>query len=539
MESKAKTLYTAILVLIVLSTGILAPNLGKVSFWDPDEARYAECARNAIQHGDWLIPYYNGHPRIVKPPLMVWLVALSSLAINKGKVDEFSSRLPSLVAGVGTVVITFLLAQALLASETLAFLAAFILATTFLFYKQARFAITDTVLLFFLTLALFAFQRFIAVGKKRYLWLMYGALGMATMDKGPAVGLVLPGLIFLVYLWSQEELPKLKDLLYLPGILLYLAIVLPWPLLLGSKYLKVFLWENNVKRFASNPSWKTPFWFYLVNFPTHFTPWIAFLPLVAVSMKKAREGLQEIAFPLAWFAVTFVIFSLSDTKRSSYILPLYPAASIITAWAIGKGLEMKRETGGAWRLSLGIFVGVVLAYSLALVIMFVRHVPLFTPTATAALGLALIMATFIAFTAKLRNFQESLLLCGVTALTLSLGYTAFYQPLLDRYYRSPRPYCQDIKARVGELPLYKYGSIRAHDIFYIGKEKIPSLPSKGEPQGTFYVMVREKKKLPRLLKEHPRLSVVKEYPFRDKVIILLKGKGPPAQEKKIWKKPSP
>ncbi len=526
MESKAKTRYLALLALITVSVGLLAPNLGTVSFWDPDEARYAECARNAIEHSHWIVPHYNGHPRIVKPPLMVWLVAISSLALNQGKVNEFTSRLPSLLAGVGTVVVTFLMGLALLESEILAFLAGFVLATTFLFYKQARFAITDMVLLFFLTLAIYAFYRLVEGEKKKFAWLMYGALGLATMDKGPAVGLVLPALIFLAYLWAKGELGKIKLLLHPPGILLYLAIVLPWPLLLGKKYLVDFLWKNNLKRFADNPSWKTPFWFYLVNFPTHFTPWIAFLPLVGAALKKKQEEIGQIALPLTWFTVTFVIFSISDTKRSSYILPLYPAAALITSWAIGKGLEMKEELTGAWRLSLGLFVAVILAYSLGLVYMFVRHVPLFTPTATAALGLAVIISAFIAFTAKLKNFQEGLLLAGASALALALGYTAFYQPLFDRYYHSPKPYCLDIKARVGEAPLYKYGSIRSYDIFYTGKGKISSLPKTGAPSAPFFVMTR-KKKLKSLLKKHPYLTVVKEYPFRDRVIVLLKGQKPP------------
>ena len=543
MESKAKTRYLAILVLVIISGGILMPNLGQVSFWDSDEARYAECARNAIEHGHWIVPYYNGHPRIVKPPLMVWLVALSSLAFNGGKVNEFTSRLPSVAAGVGTVVITFLMALTILASETLAFLAAFILATTFLFYKQARFAITDMVLLFFITLALYAFHQFVTQGRKGYRWVMYLSLALATMDKGPAVGLVLPGLIFLVYLWAQGEMGKIRSLLYPPALLLYLAIVLPWPLLLGKKYLVVFLWKNNVERFAENPSWKTPFWFYLVDFPPHFTPWIAFLPLVGTAIKKSREQLGELTLPLVWFAVTFVVFSLSDTKRPSYILPLYPAASIITAWAIGKGLEMKEELSAAWRLSLGLFVVVMISYSLGLVFMFIRHVPLYTPTATAALGLVLIMAAFIAFTAKLKNFQEGLLLAGASALALSLGYTAFYQPTFDRYYRSPRPYCLDIKTRVGDLPLYHYGSIRSYDIFYIGKGRISSLPTKRRPQGPFFVMTKEKK-LDSLLKRYPDLSVVKKYPFRDKTIVLLKNPGEASSpnlkinKEKGWRKSS-
>ena len=523
MESKAKASTFLVMGLIgVISLGILLPGLGTVSFWDSDEARYAECARNAIQEGHWVVPYYNGHPRVVKPPLMVWLVAISSLTLNKGRVTEFTARIPSVLAAMGTGIISYLLAQALLGSQILAFLASFILITSHLFYKQARFSITDMVLTFFITLGLYCFYKAYTKENKGYILGMYGALALATMDKGPAVGLILPGLIILVYLASQEDLKEVKKILYLPGILLYLLIALPWPMILGKKYLVNFLWKNNVKRFANNPSWKTPFWFYLVNFPIHFSPWTAFIPLTAVAGKKMKDDLRDIAFPIAWFAVTFVLFSLSDTKRSSYILSLYPAAAIIFAWGIGKGLENKKGLKNAWRISLALFAFILVAYGLGLVLMFIRHVPMYTPTATASLGLSLIMVAFILFVAKLTNFQEGVILTSASALVLALGYTAFYQPIFDRYYRSPKPYCLDIKAKVGDSPLYHYGSIRAHDLFYIQKGTIHSLPRNKPSCRAFFVMTL-REKLPSLKKSYPDLTVVKRYPFREQEVVLLKG----------------
>jgi len=97
------------LLLVLLSCAVLLPSLSTTSLWDPDEGRYAVCARTAIEEGHWIIPYYNGHPRVVKRPLMVWLVAASSLALNHGEVTEWTARLPSVVAAVLTVLTTFLL----------------------------------------------------------------------------------------------------------------------------------------------------------------------------------------------------------------------------------------------------------------------------------------------------------------------------------------------------------------------------------------------------------------------------------------------
>src|SRR5262245_43340295 len=41
--------------------------LGEPSFWDPDEAHYAETTRELLLSGDWLAPMYNGAPFFDKP----------------------------------------------------------------------------------------------------------------------------------------------------------------------------------------------------------------------------------------------------------------------------------------------------------------------------------------------------------------------------------------------------------------------------------------------------------------------------------------
>ena len=53
----------AALVLFV----VLFWRLGAPSFWDPDEAHYAETTRELITTGDWLAPYYNDQPFFDKP----------------------------------------------------------------------------------------------------------------------------------------------------------------------------------------------------------------------------------------------------------------------------------------------------------------------------------------------------------------------------------------------------------------------------------------------------------------------------------------
>ena len=54
---------------------VLFWQLGTASFWDPDEAHYAEASREMLRTGDWLAPYYNGQPFFDKPILFYWFQA--------------------------------------------------------------------------------------------------------------------------------------------------------------------------------------------------------------------------------------------------------------------------------------------------------------------------------------------------------------------------------------------------------------------------------------------------------------------------------
>ncbi|MCP3978206.1 MAG: phospholipid carrier-dependent glycosyltransferase [bacterium] len=80
------------LLLFLVGLGLLLPRLGASGLWDPWEPRYAQAAREMSQRGDWIVPYYREHPRVVKPPLTYWLIGGSQAAFG---VSETSARLPS------------------------------------------------------------------------------------------------------------------------------------------------------------------------------------------------------------------------------------------------------------------------------------------------------------------------------------------------------------------------------------------------------------------------------------------------------------
>src|SRR5437016_533701 len=93
---------------------VLFWRLGDASFWDPDEAHYAETTRELIASGDWATPFYNGQPFLDKPILFYWLQALPLAFLGP---SEFAARLVPALAALALVGITFWLGAALVSVE--------------------------------------------------------------------------------------------------------------------------------------------------------------------------------------------------------------------------------------------------------------------------------------------------------------------------------------------------------------------------------------------------------------------------------------
>src|ERR1700677_4620092 len=60
-------------------------HLGSYGLWEPDEARYAEIAREMLASRNFIVPHLNYVPYIEKPPMLYWLttLAMSLLGVNE------------------------------------------------------------------------------------------------------------------------------------------------------------------------------------------------------------------------------------------------------------------------------------------------------------------------------------------------------------------------------------------------------------------------------------------------------------------------
>lgn len=316
-------------------------NLGRWDLWNPDEPRYAQVAREMVDGGDWVLMHVNGKTYEDKPPLFFWFIAFSSF-LWQG-FSSFSVRFPSALFGTLTVLLTFFLGRKLFGSRT-GFLSALILATSFDFAYLSTRANIDATLTFLTTASLFFFFQWylhqqaegVEERDKRSLSVygFYICMALATLAKGP-VGLVLPLLVSLSYLFVQRDWKAMKRMRLLTGMILVLVIVLSWYIPAawkgGQNFINVTLLHHTIDRFAKGSSHIRPIYYYFANFPVDFMPWFLFLPgAIIYGLLKKREGVpKEFLFLLVWFVAIFLFFSFSKGKRTLYLLPLYPAVSLL------------------------------------------------------------------------------------------------------------------------------------------------------------------------------------------------------------------
>lgn len=303
---------------------------------DPDEPRYASTACNMVSGGNWIVPIFNDAPRINKPPLFYWMIAVSYKIFG---INEFSARLPSALAGIGTIFITFLMGKRLCGHRN-GFWAGMILMTSPLFFFLSRCCITDMLLTFFVSAGLYLFFVEYTEANSNNLRrvLFYSFLGMAFLVKGP-IGILLILMIISGFVVCLRDIPSIRKLWYLPGFLLFLGIVCAWGipfwLSIGSEHIITLLIQETSGRFVDGYVHPEPFYYYFPVFLVGYFPWSLFVCVALIRIVKRRKTLtikerKQVYFISLWFIITVTFFSLSRSKLMTYLLPVSPSVALLT-----------------------------------------------------------------------------------------------------------------------------------------------------------------------------------------------------------------
>lgn len=463
-------------IVALLAAALFLPGLGVRDLWNPDEARYAEVAREMAATGGWAVPQLNGEIYTHKPPLFFWAVAASGFVT--GGLSEADARIPSALGALGAVVLVFLLGHRLFGRRA-AWLSALAFGTCFQVFYQARFGQIDMLLTFWVTLAVWCWVESEAQRSALHLWSFYVVTGWATLTKGP-VGLLPPLLAVLAFLLWTRDRDAWKRLKVGRGLLVWAAVVAAWlipaGLEAGAPYLEQIVYKQNVTRYANPWHHFRPWYYYLTVIPGSFFPWSFFLPAGAWVAWRRRDH-RGFRLVLCWIAVTVLFFSISPAKRSVYVLTCFPALGL---W-IGATLDRALETWPRFRRAVtwpfGLLAAVALAVAAALPFVapdrWGRELAILAAPflwvfcgGIAVVGLAAVWGLGWSRRGRLVRAAGSLAL-GMVVFELCLGLYLF--PRLDAF-KSARGLSQELVERLE--PGERYGIFQRFDagfIFYTGR----------------------------------------------------------------------
>lgn len=363
---KMSSRFSLFLLLLIISSLTIVPYLGLTNFHTKGEPREAIVAVSMLQNDNWILPVNNGSDIAYKPPFFHWCIA--ALSLPTGEVTEFTSRLPSALAVIVMSAMCFLF-FAKRSRNDLAFLASLLLLSGFEVHRAAMASRVDMVLTCFIVLALLQLYRWWEHHLRGIpVWAVL-FMSIATLTKGP-VGIILPCAVIGVFLLLQKV--SLWRTIYKVLPLALLACILPllWYFAAyqqgGDTFLQLVL-EENFGRFLGKMSYESheqPVIYYFYITLAGWLPWslLVIMSLFVLKYKRPHGTVKTYwerfkayiahmdrmrLFSLLAIVIIFVFYCIPKSKRSVYILPIYPFIAYFLAEYM---LYLLKQRPKVWRV---------------------------------------------------------------------------------------------------------------------------------------------------------------------------------------------
>ncbi len=334
------------ILLFVICAVLFTYHLGSALPIIESERFYYQSVKEMFARHNWITPYYQGQFRFQKPILFYWFVSLSYLLFG---INNFGVRFPSALFAILSVIFTFNIARKLFDRKT-GLLSAGILATILLFFMYARYASPDMALTFFIVYSIYLFIKGSKNpdGGKGFFVTFFVALGLGMMTKG-CFGFLLPLIVVLSFIVSTKKWKLLKTLNFPYGMLIVLAIGLPWYIVMyalhGDRYFNLMLIKDTFQKLFSGPNNETGLaflaayfknlFYYIPTLLVWFLPYSLFLPAALINAFKSKNtySLERDSYKLilCYFLGIFLFFSIIFAQDYYYLLPLAPAFSLMIA----------------------------------------------------------------------------------------------------------------------------------------------------------------------------------------------------------------
>ncbi len=479
---------TDVLLLVAFCGFLFFYGLGAFGLLGADEPRYAQVAREMLDRSDWITPTLQGKPWLEKPVLYYWQAMLS---FRVAGVTDQTARLPAAFDAALLIAAIYLFLRRFRPGSELD--GALITASCAAVIGFARAAATDMPLAAAFSIALLAWYAWYESRRHIYLAAFYIALALGTLAKGP-VAPALSAVIIFLFVAVKRDWRAIPRTLWIPGIALYLAVMLPWYIavqLRNPEFFRFFILEHNLARFSQDVyHHRQPFWFYLPVFLLAMMPWT--LALILAVAERVRliwsEGKQAFSSPedswplflLIWMLVPILFFSASQSKLPGYILPAVPAGALLVAEYLAAHRSDEKKFSPLFAAAHGVLCGLLIFAALSAASIAINHHLLWGTGTYVAAAIAAVFA--LGISAALLSRAGLRLLRRVTMFAVVVSVAAiirFAAPVIDAT-QSARPIAESIHAFSHEpvpIALYHVNRVQEYGLeFYLNR---PAQPYEG------------------------------------------------------------
>ena len=327
---------------------------------DDADATHANAAQHMAISGNWVTLYVNGIRYLEKPPLPYWLAAIDYHLFGY---NVFATHLPISLGVLACAILAWVWARRAYGDRA-AFYAALAVLTSVGVFLWTRFFIPESILTFFIVLALYGFLTGLEDRRPSRIYLAYASLAVAVLAKG----LIAP--VFFIaavvpYLVVTGEWRRWRQMRLFSGLMLFLAIAAPWHIMAALRnpdhgnpvgnvpspghvhgFLYFYFFNEHILRFLgkryphdyNKQSW-IAFW---LGQLVWLFPWSLFLPAVLVRAWRNRH----------------IFFSDLRYDATNTIQFLDPRMTAHDASALASRLRFRARTG----LLLSLYAGFILIF---------------------------------------------------------------------------------------------------------------------------------------------------------------------------------
>jgi len=349
------------LLITLLSALLFIPFLGGVHLFDWDEINFAECAREMLVTGDYSRVQLNFQPFWEKPPLFIWLQALSMKLFG---VNEFAARFPNAVCGIITLNVLYSIGKKI-NDHRFALLWVLSYAASFLPFLYFKTGIIDPWFNFFILLNIYFTMLWLNnnTREKTNLNSVYAGIfaGLAVLTKGP-VALIIIGLTVLIA-WLRL---KFNPFANLKNILLFVFALLlsgfSWfiyEILSGHMDIVKEFIAYQIRLFNTEDSDHGGFMFYhfVVLLVGCFPASVFFIPAHGKSTADTPFQVYVKKWMLYLFWVVLILFTIVKTKILHYSSMCYFPLTYLAAHSLYNIIYREKKFNKIL-LSIGAFLTV-------------------------------------------------------------------------------------------------------------------------------------------------------------------------------------